>query len=375
MRATRQLNTRHTDPRYPACLAMANPVGCSLEVSGLLREVSPEAVSDPDALRLLGLLTHVITASIGPQLQVGEWRLARASTEEARVLARETGQATWTTGSMTLAAMVAGLLGNFTQAQSLAAEAEHEASRRGLNVLLCSVQLARGYSFVSTRRYAQGYAALRRIFDPADPAYHMIERMNGVMYLAEAAAHAGMQDDAQLVVAGLEQVARQAVIPDLNVHLLYARAVLADDSSAEGLYLAGLEADLMRWPLVKARLQLAYGSWLRRQRRVAESRPPLRQALTAFEVIGAACWAERARTELRAAGERPAGDGQRSATELLSPQELQIAMLAATGLSNKDIGERLFLSPRTIGSHLYRIFPKLGITARSQFAARLTGEG
>jgi hypothetical protein len=138
----------------------------------------------------------------------------------------------------------------------------------------------------------------------------MIERVNGVMYLAEAAAHAGTQDDAQPVLAGLEQVAREAVIPDLNVHLLYARPVLADDESAEDLYLAGLEADLVRWPLVKARLQPAYGSWLRRHRRVAESRPPLRQALTAFEVIGAACWADRARAELRAA---PVQQGHRGA--------------------------------------------------------------
>jgi DNA-binding NarL/FixJ family response regulator len=82
--------------------------------------------------------------------------------------------------------------------------------------------------------------------------------------------------------------------------------------------------------------------------------------------------------ELRASGERPTQESQAagttgvsSAQEALSAQELQIARLAAEGLSNREIGERLYLSPRTVGSHLYRIFPKLNITSRAQLAARL----
>jgi len=93
-------------------------------------------------------------------------------------------------------------------------------------------------------------------------------------------------------------------------------------------------------------------------------------ALTTFDLIGARTWGDQARTELRAAGERTASREQ-SAGIVLSPQELQIARLAADGLSNREIGERLYLSPRTVASHLYRIFPKLDITARAQLAARL----
>ena len=151
------------------------------------------------------------------------------------------------------------------------------------------------------------------------------------------------------------------------LHLSYARAVLADDDDAEELYPAALRADLIRWPWLRARIELAYGSWLRRQRRVAESRQPLRSALTTFDLIGAASWAEQARAELRAAGER-ARRRRRPAVQqraALSAQELQIARLAAEGLSNREIGERLYLSPRTVGSHLYRIFPKLDITSPS----------
>jgi DNA-binding CsgD family transcriptional regulator len=96
----------------------------------------------------------------------------------------------------------------------------------------------------------------------------------------------------------------------------------------------------------------------------------LRAAQTTFDLIGAATWAAQARAELRAAGERPAADDHAGHTRL-SAQELEIARLAAQGMSNREIGQRLFLSPRTVGSHLYRIFPKLNITSRGQLASRL----
>jgi len=98
-------------------------------------------------------------------------------------------------------------------------------------------------------------------------------------------------------------------------------------------------------------------------------------ASATFEVIGAGSWARQARAELRTAGERTAAEaappGASPPPDVLSAQELQIARLAAVGLSNREIGERLYLSPRTVGSHLYRIFPKLGITSRAQLSARL----
>ena len=141
--------------------------------------------------------------------------------------------------------------------------------------------------------------------------------------------------------------------------------MLAEESDAEELYEATLGAELVRWPWVRARLELAHGSWLRRQRRVAELPAPLRNAQTTLELIGAASWAEQAGIELRAAGKRTSR-GRPVAPDTLSPQELEIARLAAEGLSNRDIGERLYLSHRTIGSHLYRIFPKLDVTSRVQ---------
>jgi DNA-binding NarL/FixJ family response regulator len=125
-----------------------------------------------------------------------------------------------------------------------------------------------------------------------------------------------------------------------------------------------------RWPFQRARLQLTYGAWLRRQRRIADARSALRSARDAFDAIGTPAWAERARQELRAAGETSQGRTP-EVWDQLSPQELQIASMAAEGLSNREIAQRLYLSPRTVGSHLHRAFPKLGITSRTQLGSAL----
>jgi DNA-binding CsgD family transcriptional regulator len=121
-------------------------------------------------------------------------------------------------------------------------------------------------------------------------------------------------------------------------------------------------------------LQAAFGAWLRRQRRIAESRRFTRSALLTFDLIGARGWAARARSELAAAGERQQAFPP-SLSGVLSPQQQEIAQLAARGLSNREIGEQLFLSPRTVGSHLYRMFPKLGVTSRIQLADRVRDLG
>jgi DNA-binding CsgD family transcriptional regulator len=156
--------------------------------------------------------------------------------------------------------------------------------------------------------------------------------------------------------------------------LRHARALLAgDDEEAARHFGDGLSADLDRWPFQRARLLLAHGQWLRRQRRIADSRAPLRTARDTFDALGCAAWSDRARRELRASGESSRRRDP-EARDQLTAQELQIAQLAAEGLTNREIGQRLYLSHRTIATHLYRVFPKLGITARTELAAALTAE-
>lgn len=398
---TQRLIDAQHDPRYIAALAIAEPIRQSRRVHELLTRFNPESVTDADALRLLGqaahaigepvraidfldraelrlreqgrlgLLAQVLTMSAGDRMELGDWgRMTRAA-DEAQRLTRETGQPNWATSAIALNAMVAGLCGDPDHAEDLAAEAARFADERRLNYLLCRVQLARSSALISSGQYVQAYAALRRLFDPADPCHHSREKFRGVMYLAAAAVRANQVPDARALLGRLEEIAGATPSPALHGQLGYARAVLADDDHAEDLYRTALDADLVRWPLIRAQLQLAFGSWLRRQRRPVESREPLRSAWATLAAIGARSWCETARRELRAAGEITGRDSRPPAHALLSAQELQVARLVAEGLSNKQIGERLYLSPRTIGSHLYRIFPKLDITSRGQMSGRL----
>lgn len=121
-------------------------------------------------------------------------------------------------------------------------------------------------------------------------------------------------------------------------------------------------------PWEAARTRLAFGERLRRERHKGSARPQLRAALETFERLGALPWAERARTELRAAGDTSSPARSDEAASALSPQELQIVRLAAAGLTNREIGAQLFLSPKTVSYHLYRAFPKLNVASRAQLA-------
>lgn len=154
--------------------------------------------------------------------------------------------------------------------------------------------------------------------------------------------------------------------PGHGLHALALRcgALLGED---EELYRAAQAADTggFTW----AHTTLLYGEWLRRCRRHAEARTQLRSALEEFDRTGMTPWAARARRELRASGETRGVDATApDPTERLTPQELQVVRLAAGGLTNREIGAQLFLSPRTVGHHLYRAYPKLGVTSRRQLA-------
>ena len=225
-----------------------------------------------------------------------------------------TGSATasaaiWRTGTLVCDALNNAFRGQAEQAFRYAGEVELVAGRQHLNDLLCCVQLARGSALLAAGQDAQAYQEIRRLFEPADPSFHQRERFGAVMFLADAAVRAGEHVDARRVINGLDQVAAVTPSPLLRVHLRYARAVLSDDSAARPLYADLMGQDLARWPWARARAELAYGGWLRRQHRYAEAREVLRGAETSFARIGAATWAVAARNELGAAAVGMQADG------------------------------------------------------------------
>ena len=266
--------------------------------------------------------------------------------------------------------MAASAAGDDAAADALAQRTEALYLASGSTSMLGFVQFARGRGAVLNQRYAVGLAHLRRVLDPADPVFHPFVGSWGLADLAEAAVALGEPARAQAYLGRLESLAAQTGGPLLLAQAAYARPLAAEDDQAEPLYQAALGEGLANWPDYRARMLLRYGEWLRRRRRATESRVPLREARDSFDTLGFTHLAERARLELRAAGEWSSRREPRPWDELTA-QELQIARMAADGLSNRQIGQQLFISHRTVGTHLYKIFPKLGITSRSQLHAAL----
>ncbi|WP_405454049.1 LuxR family transcriptional regulator [Streptomyces achromogenes] len=312
----------------------------------------------------------------------GEWHTALALAEEARTIADRTGQPDWAARATGMLGIVEALRGEHDRSLEYAAEVEESSLRLGQNRQLSLAVLARALTASGTGRYAEAYDRLRSLFtDPATP--YAFEQFWGLAFLAEAAPPAGEQADARSVVDHVASLTGEECAPLLRRILAYADAVLAPEGEAEARYRRALRPGIEVWPLLHGMTAFGYGAWLRRRRRVTDSRTPLATAESVFRTLGASSRAAQTASELRATGwaaegdsaGTPAGDASGSdLTRVLSPQQLTIARLAARGLTNRAIGEQLRLSPRTVASHLYQIFPKLGVSSRAQLAA-LMGTG
>ena len=390
-----QLGIADESPDLMVILVLADPVRCGARVLDALSRLAPDGGGDSNAARLFGLaasvagdfeaavplltaavgglrtqgrftwLSHVLTMRAWAYVHLGRWDLAAADAEEAVLLAEDTGQQAAAARAGAARAMLAGIRGKAEEAEALAGEVERVMLPKGMNAALMDVQLVRGFTALGVGHYGNAYEHLIRLFERGDPAWHEIKRCWAIGDLAEAARHSGHLEEARALLPEMEAILGKTHPPRLRVALEYARPLLAEDEEAEDLFRAALYADRAAWPFARARLELSFGTWLRRQRRVVESRGPLRAARDCFDALGALPWAERARHELRGAGvtSRPR---ERGAMDELTPQELQIARMAASGLSNREIGQQLYMSHRTVGSHLYHAFPKLGVTSRGQ---------
>jgi ATP/maltotriose-dependent transcriptional regulator MalT len=331
-----------------------------------------EAVEGLRAHGRLGHLPRLLTLQGSIAAQLADWGVAIPAAEEARRLATELDEPQWVAAADTVASIIAGIRGDELAAEQAAARAERVAVPTGANLTVAFAHTGRILGALGAGRHKAAYEAAERVFDPASPAHHPVVACWLIGELAEAALHTGRIVEARARVKQVEATSGDTPGTCIAIGLRHARAVLAhDDDRAADRFADALAADLSGWPVHRARLLLAHGQWLRRQRRVAESRLPLRDARDLFDAIGCTAWGDQARRELRASGEA-SRRRDFDARDQLTPQELQIAQLAAQGLTNRAIGHELYLSHRTIGTHLYRVFPKLGITSRSELAAALT---
>jgi DNA-binding CsgD family transcriptional regulator len=314
----------------------------------------------------LGHLGITLAHQAWNDIYFGATRAALAAASEAAQLAEDSRFFLYVPASRLAEAIAIAEREEPDLAEGLIAESEAVLLSRGSSPLLTMVAIARARAELAAGRFTEAFGHLSRLFDPADVAYHRWVRGTELADLVDAAVHGG--GDLVLVrdmLAEWRQIAATTGAQYLQAQLAYADAMLANDSEAEELFQLATGTGAAGWPFFAARAKLAFGSWLRRQRRAAESRVPLRQAAETFDALGQVSRAIQARRELRASGETARQRTPESWAQL-TPQELQVAQLAAQGLSNREIGERLYLSSRTVGTHLYRLFPKLGIASRAE---------
>lgn len=313
----------------------------------------------------IGLLAPVLMLRSRTDLLLGRYRDALTGATEGVRIAADTGQHRIRVYLDTSLGQLAAIQGE----EERCLELTEEALSRGLPPSSVHAAAARSLLDLGFGRYD---AALERLADVvAGPSRQ--GAIAALPDLVEAAVRAGVPERARDAAQWFSDWAAQTRQPWVRAIAARCAALLTPDDP-DPLYSKAL--DLHReggTPFEQARTELLYGEWLRRSRRRNDARARLHAALEAFARLGAAPWADRARAELRAAGESLTGgrDDRAPVDDLaarLTPQELQVARLAATGLSNREIGAQLFLSPRTVGYHLYKTYPKLGVTTRAALA-------
>jgi DNA-binding CsgD family transcriptional regulator len=308
--------------------------------------------------------------------RMGRWAASRADADEAVELQRGVAQDTiFTTYVLAVAAITKMDAGDLGEGQRLATGSLAAARRSGSQTLLLWTHWARGRLALLEGRSREAVEALQegeRLAARIQWGAPAAAETRGD--LGDALAIEGDADAIRALAAGLRQDAEPTVRLPLAV-AARLEGIAAGDEDFEPHFAEALEHhDALAMPYERARTLLALGTRRRRARRVAEAREPLQEALDVFDRLGADPWAARAREELRLAGTR--GSTATAAAEpeqALTGQEWRIAELVVQGMTNREVGAALFLSPKTIEHHLSAIYRKLGVRSRTQLA-RLFGD-
>ncbi|MBV2353856.1 AAA family ATPase [Streptomyces sp. J2-1] len=334
---------------------------------GELREASWRVVrqgrrGESPARRHLGALMHLCVE----YLFAGRWEEVDGLTEEGLRICEEQEFSFFVWYFRYCQAYVAAGRGQSDTSRVLSEQIVQWAAPRGAHGAALWAAQARALCALGGGDFEEAYRQSCLISPPGELAPYVPHALWNALDLVESAIRTGRTEEARAHARAVEESEMAGLSPRMRMQAGAVAALTAGGKKARAHFEAALDSDPgRRWPFEHARVELLYGEYLRRARSTGEARTQLASALTAFRGLGAAPWADRAAAELRAAGEtlpRETGEGAKA---LLTPQELEIATLAATGLTNKQIGERLFLSHRTVGSHLYQIYPKLGITTRA----------
>ncbi len=269
-------------------------------------------------------------------------------------------------------ALLAAARGEEERTRAVVGELVARAAPRGAAMVEQFAARAGALAALGRCDYEEAYRLAASVSPPGRLAPHVPLALWVAPDLVEAAVRTGRTVEAVAHVAAMREAEVFRRQPRFALLATASAALVATGDEADRLFRGALAVrGGERFPFERARVQLQHGEHLRRARAVQAARAPLASALAAFERLGAPAWAARARHELRTG--RRARDAPHGVP--LTAQEHHIASLAAAGLSNKQIGTRLHLSPRTVSGHLYRAFPKLGVTTRAALRDALTGSG
>ncbi|MGC0418031.1 AAA family ATPase [Embleya sp. AB8] len=374
--------------------AVSDPFHDRAELVALLPELAAEAGRRPERLSTLAIMAWLLDetplavraydeatdrwrlqgplpeglggAAAWAYVEQGRWEQARVGCARTVAVGSRVGLDHAVACAAVVDAIVLAFQGAAPAARARAEEALGLIDPAESRSVAVYARRALGAAAVAEGAYETAYGQLRMAFTADGDPVHYHASYPAIADLAAAAVRCGRRAEAAALVERSARTLGDNASPRLRALLDRARGLLADGAAAEAHFRAALaDPELDRWPFERAQTRLDFAEWLRRRRRIAEARAPLTDALETFRRLGARPWIERARSEARAAGLDVAHSTPDALAEL-SPQQQQIIRLAARGLTNREIAERLFLSPRTVGSHLYRSFPKLGITARAQ---------
>jgi DNA-binding CsgD family transcriptional regulator len=326
-------------------------------------EIAAHHVQKSREAGALAELPLALSMCVYSHLFTGDLVAAALLLEELRAATDATGTTLAPYGAVGLAAM----RGREADAVALITGSRDEVTQRGEGIGILILDWAEAVLYNGLGRYEDALAAAVRITErPQDLSssnWWMIE-------LIEAAARVDRPELAADTRARLSEMATASATEWVLGTLARADALLADDEHAEALYVEAIaHLGRTRMAVDLARTRLLFGEWLRRQRRRVDAREQLRTAHDFFDSVGMEAFAARARVELEATGERARSRSVESLDQL-TPQEAQVARLAAQGNTNREIAAQLFISPTTVEYHLHKAFRKLGVKSRTQLAHR-----
>jgi DNA-binding CsgD family transcriptional regulator len=384
-------------PRRLWILACTDPFGSRSQNVPYLRRIARAPLDDPAlwragsaawlldesdlAIRMLRDAMHRLQApgtrgTSGPGLtalgwayvDTGRWDEALEVAAEAADIAEANHMDVVAASADVITAAVLAMRADSAAARAHAASALAVVDTAENGLIAAWSRRALGVAALADGNYPLAFTQLSGLFGEDGTPLHNYASYLGVADLAAAAVRADRRMQGRDLIERALSHLQGVASPRVGQLIARAYGILADPAGPQAYFdnaLADPAGD--QWPFERAQLRLDHAEWLRRRRRINDAKPVLTQALETFRRLRAVSWAQRAQAELRACGVAAADPAsERDALLELTPQQRQIVRLASYGLTNREIGDRLFLSPRTVSTHLYRSYPKLGVAGRNQ---------